>query len=100
MLSERPAVSVHGAARAKFVAPSGELEVLIASAYGLMLGLAADAPVSAAASFFELGGNSLTAVRLVHMLREELSSSSSSSSSAVSSLGLTVVFEHPTAPRR
>lgn len=49
-------------------APATEAEVLLAGIWSEVLGVA---PVSANDNFFDLGGNSLLAVRVVHRLREE-----------------------------
>ncbi|WP_062393756.1 non-ribosomal peptide synthetase [Gordonia phthalatica] len=52
-----------------FVAPEGVRETVIARVFAEVLGLP---EVSATASFFALGGNSLSAVRIVERLRVEL----------------------------
>ncbi|MFZ2239446.1 MAG: amino acid adenylation domain-containing protein, partial [Gordonia amarae] len=51
-----------------YVAPEGHYENIVAAIFADVLGLE---QVSAAASFFDLGGNSLSAVRVVDRLRKE-----------------------------
>jgi amino acid adenylation domain-containing protein len=52
-----------------YVAPEGAGEVAVAAVFADVLGIGAD-QVSATASFFELGGNSLSAVQVCNRLRE------------------------------
>ncbi|QHN36337.1 amino acid adenylation domain-containing protein [Gordonia pseudamarae] len=53
---------------AGFVPPAGPMETIVAQVFGQVLGLE---QVSATASFFDLGGNSLSAVRVVERLRAD-----------------------------
>jgi amino acid adenylation domain-containing protein len=73
----------------QFVTPSTALEASLADAFQAILGL--QSAVSTAASFFDLGGNSLAAVRLVHALR-----AADNIGGIPTPLGLADVFEHPT----
>jgi hypothetical protein len=57
---------------AVFVAAATALEASLADAFQAVLGL--QSAVSTSASFFDLGGNSLAAVRLVHLIRAGTSS--------------------------
>ena len=74
-----------GGADSVHVPPRTPLEVQLAALYQSVLGV--DAAVGVTESFFDLGGSSLTAVRLVHVLRSDVSGGEG--------LGLTDVFEHP-----
>ncbi|WP_439644644.1 amino acid adenylation domain-containing protein, partial [Gordonia soli] len=57
--------------RAEFVAPASDLEVVVASVVGDVLGVA---EVSVVESFFDLGGNSLSATRVAARLADTLDS--------------------------
>ncbi|HNP58323.1 MAG TPA: amino acid adenylation domain-containing protein [Gordonia sp. (in: high G+C Gram-positive bacteria)] len=54
---------------ADYVAPEGAGELVVAEVFAQVLGVAVD-QVSATASFFESGGNSLSAVQVCSLLRE------------------------------
>ena len=79
-----------------FVAPVTAVEVWLAGHFARLLGLTEDemseGSVSATASFFELGGNSLSALRLLHALRVH----EDSGILGDVTVGLPDVFEHPT----
>ena len=66
-----PAPALAGATAAQVVVPRTSEERVVRDAFAATLGLAAEA-VSVEASFFELGGNSLTAVMLARRLSEAL----------------------------
>jgi amino acid adenylation domain-containing protein len=68
------------------VPPASPTEVMLAGLYGRLLGTER---VGATDSFFDLGGNSLQAMRLVDMIHDE----------AAADVGVTSVFLHPT-PRQ
>jgi hypothetical protein len=74
---------------AVFVAAATALEASLADAFQAVLGL--QSAVSTSASFFDLGGNSLAAVRLVHALR-----AADNIGGIPAALGLADVFGHPT----
>ena len=74
---------------AVFVAAATALEASLADAFQAVLGL--QSAVSTSASFFDLGGNSLAAVRLVHALR-----AADNIGGIPAPLGLADVFGHPT----
>ncbi|MDR2280631.1 MAG: amino acid adenylation domain-containing protein, partial [Gordonia sp. (in: high G+C Gram-positive bacteria)] len=68
---DRKSLPAPSAAVVEYVAPSSGAEQAVAAVFAGLLGLD-DADVSATASFFELGGNSLSAMRLVARVAESL----------------------------
>ncbi|MEU4745841.1 phosphopantetheine-binding protein, partial [Actinosynnema sp. NPDC023658] len=81
-----PAPTDDALARAEYTAPSGVVQERVAALFAQLLDVA---EVGAGDSFFDLGGNSILAVRLTALIEEEFA------------LDFTVrqVFEHPTVSR-
>jgi amino acid adenylation domain-containing protein len=69
---ERLEVAAAGTRRAEYVAPRNEIEELLVEIWRELLPRLADQPVGVLDSFFDLGGHSLHATRLMFRIRELL----------------------------
>ncbi|WP_168702230.1 non-ribosomal peptide synthetase, partial [Gordonia paraffinivorans] len=84
---DRAALPLPEFARAEFVAPRTDTERAVAAVYAEVLGLAdGDQPVSVLDSFFDLGGTSLSATRVVARIGDRLGVD----------IGVRTLFEAPT----